>query len=41
MRNWVIIGVPTSAGYHYAGQELAPAALRAAGLAERLRAGTT
>jgi arginase len=38
MRNWVIIGVPTSAGAHHAGQELAPAALRAAGLAGRLRA---
>jgi arginase len=37
MRNWVIIGVPTSAGAHHAGQELAPAALRAAGLAGRLR----
>lgn len=37
MRNWVIIGVPTSAGAHHAGQELTPAALRAAGLAERLR----
>ena len=37
---WVLIGVPTSAGAHHAGQELAPAALRAAGLAERLgRAG--
>lgn len=38
MNEWVIIGVPTSAGAHHAGQELAPAALRAAGLAERLRA---
>jgi arginase len=37
MRQWVIIGVPTSAGAHHAGQELAPAALRAAGLADRLR----
>jgi arginase len=37
MRNWVIIGVPTSAGAHHAGQELTPAALRAAGLAARLR----
>lgn len=37
MRNWVIIGVPTSAGAHHAGQELAPAALRAAGLVPRLR----
>jgi arginase len=37
MRNWVIIGVPTSVGSHHAGQELTPAALRAAGLAARLR----
>jgi arginase len=37
MGNWVIFGVPTSAGSHHAGQELAPAALRAAGLVERLR----
>lgn len=36
MRNWEIVGVPTSAGAHHAGQELAPAALRAAGLAGRL-----
>jgi arginase len=33
-----MIGVPTSAGAHYAGQELAPDAIRAAGLTERLRA---
>ena len=33
---WVMIGVPTSAGAHHAGQELAPDALRAAGLAVRL-----
>jgi arginase len=39
MRNWVIIGVPTSAGAHHAGQEQAPAALRAAGLVDRLRDG--
>jgi arginase len=38
MRNWVLIGVPSSAGAHHAGQELAPAALRAAGLLDRLRA---
>ncbi|MBV9380900.1 MAG: arginase family protein [Streptosporangiaceae bacterium] len=38
MRSWVFIGVPSSAGAHHAGQELAPAALRAAGLLERLRA---
>jgi len=35
---WVLIGVPTSAGAHHAGQDRAPAALRAAGLIERLRA---
>jgi arginase len=36
--DWVVIGVPTSAGAHHAGQDRAPAALRAAGLLERLRA---
>jgi arginase len=36
MRQWTIIGVPTSAGAHHAGQERAPDALRAAGLAGRL-----
>lgn len=36
MPEWVMIGVPTSAGAHHAGQDLAPAALRAAGLAARL-----
>jgi arginase len=36
--DWVLIGVPTSAGAHHAGQDKAPAALRAAGLASRLRA---
>jgi len=35
--DWTLIGVPTSAGAHHAGQERAPAALRAAGLADRLR----
>ena len=35
---WVLIGVPTSAGAHHAGQDRAPAALRAAGLIDRLRA---
>jgi arginase len=35
---WTLIGVPTSAGAHHAGQDLAPAALRAAGLPDRLRA---
>jgi arginase len=39
MREWVMIGVPSSAGAHHAGQERAPAALRAAGLISRLRAG--
>lgn len=34
--DWVLIGVPTSAGAHHAGQDLAPAALRAAGLIQRL-----
>jgi arginase len=34
-----VIGVPTSAGAHHAGQDLAPAALRARGLLDRLRAG--
>ena len=38
MSEWVIIGVPTSAGAHHAGQDLAPDALREAGLGERLRA---
>jgi arginase len=37
-KGWTLIGVPTSAGAHHAGQERAPAALRAAGLADRLRA---
>ena len=34
-----LLGAATSAGTHHAGQEQAPAALRAAGFAERLRAG--
>lgn len=38
MHDWTLIGVPTSAGAHHAGQERAPDALRAAGLAERLAA---
>jgi arginase len=38
MREWVMIGVPSSAGAHHAGQERAPAALRSAGLVGRLRA---
>jgi arginase len=38
MTDWVIIGVPSSAGAHHAGQDLAPAALRQAGLPDRLRA---
>jgi len=33
-----VIGAPASAGSHNAGQEDAPAALRAAGLIEQLRA---
>jgi arginase len=38
VNEWTMIGVPTSAGAHHAGQDLAPDALRAAGLPERLRA---
>ena len=38
MREWALIGVPSSAGAHHAGQERAPAALRRAGLAARLQA---
>ena len=38
MREWTIIGVPSSAGAHHAGQELAPAALRNASLLDRLEA---
>src|ERR1017187_4145651 len=37
MREWTVIGVPTSAGAHHAGQEQAPTALREAGMIERLR----
>jgi len=36
MSEWVMIGVPTSAGAHHAGQELAPCALRGAGLGDQL-----
>jgi arginase len=32
-----VLGVPSSAGAHHAGQELAPAALRAGGFVDRLR----
>lgn len=38
MTEWTLIGVPTSAGAHHAGQEQAPAAVRKAGLVERLMA---
>ncbi len=38
MGDWVMIGVPSSAGAHHAGQERAPDALRAAGLVQRLAA---
>jgi arginase len=38
MADMVIIGVPSSAGAHHAGQERAPRALREAGLAGRLQA---
>jgi arginase len=34
-----VVGVPTSAGAHHAGQDLAPAALREHGLLDRLRDG--
>jgi arginase len=34
-----VLGVPTSAGSHHAGQDRAPAALRSAGFVDRLRAG--
>jgi arginase len=34
-----VLGVPTSAGAHHAGQDRAPSALRAGGFVERLRAG--
>src|SRR5215470_7849180 len=37
MAGWAMIGVPSSAGAHHAGQDRAPAALRAAGLVDRLR----
>ena len=37
LRPLALIGVPTSAGSHHAGQEKAPQALRAAGLVEALR----
>jgi arginase len=36
-RKVAVIGVPTSAGSHHAGQDRAPAALRAAGFVSRLR----
>jgi arginase len=35
---WVLIGVPSSAGAHHAGQDRAPAALRAVGLIAKLQA---
>jgi arginase len=38
MREWTVIGVPTSAGAHHAGQDQAPRALREAALPERLAA---
>ena len=38
-RRVAVLGVASSAGTHHAGQERAPAALRAAGLVDRLRAG--
>jgi hypothetical protein len=36
-----LTGVPSSAGAHWPGQEQTPAALRAAGLIARLRAGAS
>jgi arginase len=36
MTEWTMIGVPSSAGAHHGGLELAPAALRKAGLVDRL-----
>ncbi|HEY2172550.1 MAG TPA: arginase family protein [Mycobacteriales bacterium] len=39
MAEWEAIGAPSSAGAHHAGQERAPAALRRAGLLDRLRDG--
>jgi arginase len=38
MTEWTLIGVPTSAGAHHAGQDLTPTALRKAGFVERLSA---
>jgi arginase len=38
VNEWIMIGVPTSAGAHHAGQDLAPDALRAANLPGRLKA---
>ncbi len=38
VREWTVVGVPSSAGAHHAGQERAPAALRKAGLVDGLRA---
>jgi arginase len=38
MTEWTMIGVPTAAGAHHAGQDHAPAALRKAGLVDRLTA---
>lgn len=37
MSDWVVIGVPASAGAHHGGQEQTPGALRRAGLIDRLR----
>jgi arginase len=38
MGDWIVIGVPGSAGAHHAAQDQAPEALRAAGLLDRLAA---
>lgn len=40
-RTWGVLGVPTSAAAHWPGLEKGPAALRGAGLIERLRAAGT
>ena len=37
MQNFSLLGVPSSAGAHMPGQELAPSALRNAGLLSSLR----
>jgi arginase len=36
-RRYALLGAPSAAGTHGPGQELAPSAIRAAGIVERLR----